>query len=174
MGRNHAGTKAALGSTATEEHPNHVATPPPFPPYPARRTPGNAELPGLRIFAAAVGAARGVGHGVTGPPGDGLARPGCRSPYRGSCRGTPGAPKRIRSQSVADRSLIHEHDEVPMAQFQPQTPLVRPEGDRKPAMPRTVRPLPPPPARAFQVLQTHRTPTQLSLFSPPIPTRGTR
>lgn len=55
-----------------------------------------------------------------------------------------------------------------MAMLQPQTlPLVRTESARKPVMPSTVRPLPPPPARAFQVLQAHRAPTQLSLFSPP-------
>lgn len=54
-----------------------------------------------------------------------------------------------------------------MAMLQPQTlPLVRTESARKPVMPSTVRPLPPP-ARAFQVLQAHRAPTQLSLFSPP-------
>jgi len=62
-----------------------------------------------------------------------------------------------------------------MAQLQAQAlPLARPQGERKPVMPRTVRPLPPPPARAYQVLQAHRTPTQLSLFSPPGAPRGTR
>ena len=62
-----------------------------------------------------------------------------------------------------------------MALLQPQSPpQARPEGARKPVMPTTVRPLPPPPARAFQVLQAHRTPTQLSLFSPPKAPRGTR
>ena len=62
-----------------------------------------------------------------------------------------------------------------MALLPLQTPtLVRTEGARKPVMPSTVRPLPPPPARAFQVLQAHRAPTQLSLFSPPALARGTR
>lgn len=47
----------------------------------------------------------------------------------------------------------------------------RSSGSRQPVLPTTVRPLPPPPAQAFRVLQTHRTPTQLSLFSPPAPSR---
>ena len=59
-----------------------------------------------------------------------------------------------------------------MAALDLQTrPLARPAGTRQPAMPSSVRPLPPPPARAFQVLQTHRTPTQLSLFAPPVASR---
>jgi hypothetical protein len=56
-----------------------------------------------------------------------------------------------------------------MALLEPQTrTLAHPGGARQPAMPSSLRPLPPPPARAFQVLQTHRTPTQLSLFAPPV------
>jgi hypothetical protein len=47
----------------------------------------------------------------------------------------------------------------------------RPAGTRQPVLPTTVRPMPAPPAQAFRVLQTHRTPTQLSLFSPPAPAR---
>jgi len=63
-----------------------------------------------------------------------------------------------------------------MALLQPQArPLAHPASTRQPVMPTGVRPMPPAPARAFQVLQTHRTPTQLSLFAPPIAQRnGTR
>lgn len=42
---------------------------------------------------------------------------------------------------------------------------------RQPVRPTTVRPLPPAPTQATRVLQSHRTPTQLSLFSPPAASR---